>query len=93
MSSQEIYCKRWFKFSWEDIAIVYKHGGEFIVEPRELFSRSPDVKNLIEEAKVGLENYVNAEGVEQLEGSTSAGLALELMLKRDGTAMGVQLEE
>ena len=78
----EITCKYWYKTNWEDVAIIYKRKGEFVVERCEKFNESKEVSELVEAARSGLENYINAEGIELEEGITRAAAALKLQLKK-----------
>jgi hypothetical protein len=54
-------------------------------------SKSPALTAAVEDAKLGLLNYVNRQGLNPPEGLTRAGLSMWLLEKGDGTAMGVSL--
>jgi hypothetical protein len=60
----------------------FGHAGE---------SKSPALVAAVEDAKLGLLNYVNRRGLNPPEGLSRAGLSLWLLEKVDGTAMGVSL--
>ena len=88
----EISCKRWYKRHWELAATVYKKEDRFEVLRFGRIGENSKTNKLIEEAKRGLDRYVNAEGISGDEGLTRAGIAFSLMKKSDGTALGQKIE-
>ena len=89
----EVSYKRWYSRTWNVGAIVYKSSDGYTVEYLGKGRNMPGISEAIEKAKIGLEKYVNSDGTEMRDGSTRVGHALELMLQKDGTAMGVKLEK
>ena len=74
-------------------ALVYEGESGHVVEwfGSAGESKSPGLTAAVEDAKLGLLNYVNRRGLNPPEGLTRAGLSLWLLEKEDGTAMGVSL--
>jgi hypothetical protein len=67
---------------------VYESSHGWVVEYLGGAEDTPGLRTEIEGAKERLRHYVNRRGLNAPEGLTAAGLALWLMEKDDGTAMG-----
>jgi len=77
----------------ETLAIVYKSEGRMVVEQMiKGADRCPGYLKAVEDAKANLDDYVHPEGIEVDEGMSRAAHSLLLMLKKDGTAMGIKID-
>jgi len=74
-------------------AVVYENESGPVVEwfGSAGESKSPALTAAVEDAKLGLLNYVHRRGFNPPEGLTRAGPSLWLLEKGNGTAMGVSL--
>jgi hypothetical protein len=87
----EVSYKRWYSRIWRIAAIVYKSADRYEIEYFGKGQNLPGISDTVEEAIKGLEKYVNSEGIKIGQGITRAAHSLELMLNKNGTAMGVKL--
>ncbi len=68
-----------------------KEGWHTELLDKESDQSDPDFAAAVRDAKESLCPYVNRRGDDSPDGLTAGGLALWLMEKQDGTAMGLQI--
>jgi hypothetical protein len=76
------------------LAVVYEtsDGWQTDIYVEQLNQAATDFQSAVENAKESLSHYVNRRGEDPPENATLGAFSLWLMVKDDGTAMGLNME-